>query len=215
MRSEPRVKGQGTKTAQEPGRPRRYDIGLVMAQLSENPSSRQRSHRCFYGRFQRRPPGHSPGVKWQNAEFFRRWVTSQNRGMATLVYADRERRMERARKNARRQSRRRGKRILRHSPLGRVKRNRKSAKGLRPVKLARHRGDSVCTYPSGLAIWQARITACLAQSDFTVVFYGLRIFDCKTAQLCGTQRECGMAETPSTRNGAQRSENTRKNSVLN
>ncbi len=100
------------------------------------------------------PPGQSPGVKWQNAEFYR--VTSQNRGMATLLYADRERWMERARKNARRQSRRRGKRILRHSPLERVRRNRKSANGLRPVKLARHRGDSVCTYQSGLANWQAK-----------------------------------------------------------
>jgi hypothetical protein len=30
------------------------------------------------------------------------------------------------------------------------------SKRFRPVKLARHRGDSVCTYPSGLAIWQAK-----------------------------------------------------------
>jgi hypothetical protein len=55
----------------------------------------------------------------------------------------------------------------------------------------------------------------LKVGNFTVVFYGLRIFDCKTAHFCGTQRECGMPETPSFRDAVQRTENTRKNSFLN
>jgi hypothetical protein len=50
---------------------------------------------------------------------------------------------------------------------------------------------------------------------FTVVFYGVRIFGCKTAHLSVTPRECGMAETPSVGNDVQRCENKRKNSVLN
>ena len=29
---------------------------------------------------------------------------------------------------------------------------------------------------------------------FTVVFYGLKIFDCKTAQFCATRCECETAE---------------------
>jgi len=47
------------------------------------------------------------------------------------------------------------------------------------------------------------------------LFYGLRNFCCKTAQVCATRREYEMAETPSVSNGAQRSENKRKNSFLN
>ena len=49
---------------------------------------------------------------------------------------------------------------------------------------------------------------------FTVIFYGLKIFYCKVTQLCVTQRECRMAETPSVRNGAQAGENARKNSFV-
>jgi hypothetical protein len=50
---------------------------------------------------------------------------------------------------------------------------------------------------------------------FTAFSYGLRNFCCKTAQVCATRREYEMAETPSVSNGAQRSENKRKNSLLN
>jgi hypothetical protein len=50
---------------------------------------------------------------------------------------------------------------------------------------------------------------------FTVVFYGLRIFGCKTPQVCVTRREGEMAGTPSVRNDAQASENMRKNPLLN
>jgi hypothetical protein len=50
---------------------------------------------------------------------------------------------------------------------------------------------------------------------FTAVFYGVRIFGCKTAQFRATQRNTEMAETPSVGNGAQASENARKNSFLN
>jgi len=49
---------------------------------------------------------------------------------------------------------------------------------------------------------------------FTVIFYGLEIFRCKTAQFCATRRESEMAETPGIRNGAQARENARKNSFL-
>jgi hypothetical protein len=55
----------------------------------------------------------------------------------------------------------------------------------------------------------------IAAQFFTVVFYGLKIFCCKTVQLCVTPCECGMAGLPSIRDAAQRSENTRKNSFLN
>ena len=47
-----------------------------------------------------------------------------------------------------------------------------------------------------------------------VVFYGLTIFACKTAQFCVALRESEMAETPSVSNAAQAGENTRKNSFL-
>jgi hypothetical protein len=50
---------------------------------------------------------------------------------------------------------------------------------------------------------------------FTVVFYGVRIFGCKTAHLSGTQREWLTTETPSIRDAVQASENSRKNSLLN
>src|SRR5947208_6520190 len=50
---------------------------------------------------------------------------------------------------------------------------------------------------------------------FTVVFYGLRSFGCKTAQLCVTHREWLTTETPSISVTVQRSENTRKKSFLN
>lgn len=50
---------------------------------------------------------------------------------------------------------------------------------------------------------------------FTVVFYGLQNFRCKTAQFCVTPRKSEMAETPSLRNGAQACEYTRKKSFLN
>ena len=50
---------------------------------------------------------------------------------------------------------------------------------------------------------------------FTVVFYGLRIFGCKTAQLNGTQREWLTTETPSIRDAVQGSENVHKKSFLN
>jgi hypothetical protein len=51
--------------------------------------------------------------------------------------------------------------------------------------------------------------------NFTVVFYGLKIFGCKTAQLCVTRREDWMAKMPSVSDGVQRSENKHKNSLLN
>jgi hypothetical protein len=50
---------------------------------------------------------------------------------------------------------------------------------------------------------------------FTVVFYGSIIFGCKTAQFCATPRECLTTEVPSVSHAVQRSENARKNSVLN
>jgi hypothetical protein len=52
------------------------------------------------------------------------------------------------------------------------------------------------------------------RAKFTVVFYGLEIFGCKTVQFCVTRRDCGMAETPSVRDDVQRSGNTRENSFL-
>jgi hypothetical protein len=55
----------------------------------------------------------------------------------------------------------------------------------------------------------------LRAESFTVVFYGLKIFCCKMAQLCVTRRKYCTAETPSVSDTAQRSENTRKNSFLN
>jgi hypothetical protein len=50
---------------------------------------------------------------------------------------------------------------------------------------------------------------------FTVVFYGLKIFGCKTAQLRATRCESRMDKLPSVSNDVQRSENARKNSFLN
>jgi hypothetical protein len=51
--------------------------------------------------------------------------------------------------------------------------------------------------------------------SFTVVFYGVKILRRKTAQFCATHRKSEIAETPSVRNKLQRSENLRKNSLLN
>ena len=50
---------------------------------------------------------------------------------------------------------------------------------------------------------------------FTVLFYGLKDFCCKITQFCATRRESEIAETPSVDNDVQRSENARKNSLLN
>ncbi len=50
---------------------------------------------------------------------------------------------------------------------------------------------------------------------FTVAFYGLKVFDCKTLQVHVTRCECRSTGTPSIRDGMQRSENARENSVLN
>jgi hypothetical protein len=60
-----------------------------------------------------------------------------------------------------------------------------------------------------------RLPDAYADPPFTVIFYGLTIFSCKTAQRSVTQRECRMAELPSVSVAAQRSENARKNSFLN
>jgi hypothetical protein len=46
-------------------------------------------------------------------------------------------------------------------------------------------------------------------------FYGLKIFGCKTTQLCATRCESRMDELRSVSNDVQRSENKRKNSFLN
>jgi hypothetical protein len=51
--------------------------------------------------------------------------------------------------------------------------------------------------------------------SFTVVFYVVKSFGCKTAQFRVTRRECEMAETPSAGKATQAGENARKNSVLN
>jgi hypothetical protein len=50
---------------------------------------------------------------------------------------------------------------------------------------------------------------------FHCLFYGLRIFHCKTAQFCATRRESELLETPGVSDAAQAGENTRKNSFLN
>jgi hypothetical protein len=50
---------------------------------------------------------------------------------------------------------------------------------------------------------------------FTVVFYGLRSFGCKSAQFRARQREDWIPEVPSFGNAAQSGENERKNSSLN
>jgi hypothetical protein len=50
---------------------------------------------------------------------------------------------------------------------------------------------------------------------FTVVFYDLEIFGCKTAQLCATRRECETPTSRSIRNGLQRCENLRNSLGLN
>ena len=41
---------------------------------------------------------------------------------------------------------------------------------------------------------------------FTVVFYNLRVFGCKTVQVCVMQREYRLSEIPSVRNAAQTGE---------
>ena len=51
--------------------------------------------------------------------------------------------------------------------------------------------------------------------NFTVVFYGLRPFCCKTARFCVTPCERLTTETPSVCDGMQRWENTRKKSFFN
>jgi hypothetical protein len=50
---------------------------------------------------------------------------------------------------------------------------------------------------------------------FTVDFYGLTIFSCKTAQLCVTRRESEMTELPSVGNAVQSSEMMRNSLGLN
>jgi len=54
-----------------------------------------------------------------------------------------------------------------------------------------------------------------ARNGFTVIFYGSAIFGCKAAEFCAMRREFDMAEIPSFRYGAQRSENKRKMLPLN
>jgi len=49
----------------------------------------------------------------------------------------------------------------------------------------------------------------------TVGFYGLRIFDCKTLQLCATRCEWHCSRLPSGRNALQRCENLRNSLALN
>jgi hypothetical protein len=46
--------------------------------------------------------------------------------------------------------------------------------------------------------------------SFTVIFYGVKTFPRKTAQLCVTRRECRPTELPSVGDAVQRSENVRK-----
>jgi hypothetical protein len=50
---------------------------------------------------------------------------------------------------------------------------------------------------------------------FTVVFYGLLMFCCKTARFCATGRDSRSAAAPRIRIALQRSESTRKNSSFN
>jgi hypothetical protein len=50
---------------------------------------------------------------------------------------------------------------------------------------------------------------------FTVVFYGLTIFGCKTVQLCATRCEWHCSGLPGRRKAVQQSENARKTSFLN
>jgi hypothetical protein len=47
----------------------------------------------------------------------------------------------------------------------------------------------------------ANLTASAHTTPFTVVFYVVKSFWCKTTQFCVTRRECEMAETPSVGNG--------------
>ena len=49
----------------------------------------------------------------------------------------------------------------------------------------------------------------------TVIFYGLRNSNCKTAQFCATRCESEMAEIPGVRDPMQRGENGRKKPFLN
>ena len=63
--------------------------------------------------------------------------------------------------------------------------------------------------------WDSNPRALCVPIFFYGLFYGRTKFCCKTAQLSGTQRECGMAETPSDSVAVQRSENLRKKSFLN
>ena len=50
---------------------------------------------------------------------------------------------------------------------------------------------------------------------FTVVFYGLKTFCCKTAQFYAMRRESRFTESSSVSNGVQRSENARNSLGLN
>ena len=50
---------------------------------------------------------------------------------------------------------------------------------------------------------------------FTVVFYGLRNFRCKSTHFCATRRGSETTVTPSVSNAAQADENARKKSFLN
>jgi hypothetical protein len=50
---------------------------------------------------------------------------------------------------------------------------------------------------------------------FTVVFYGAKDFCCKTAQFCAMRCKPHSLGLPMIRNTVQRSENRRKNSILN
>jgi hypothetical protein len=49
--------------------------------------------------------------------------------------------------------------------------------------------------------------------SFTVIFYGLKDFRCKTTQFCVTPREWEMAEAATINNAAQADENARKSSL--
>ena len=73
----------------------------------------------------------------------------------------------------------------------------------------------IITGPKGQSSLRSICPRSEGDNSFTVVFYGLTIFACKTAQFCVTLRESEMAETPSVSNAAQAGENTRKNSFLN
>jgi hypothetical protein len=63
-----------------------------------------------------------------------------------------------------------------------------------------------CGISNAVALWD---------NFFTVVFYGLKSFCCKSAQFCVMPCECLSTETPSICDDAQSGENTRKISFLN